>query len=108
MLRVGDTADQTPRLTVHKKMNISEEIARLTYWSDDLQKEVKARTLTHKESLPTLYRSIYNRRYQLPARLQNTYHDLRLVQALDFYILFEWACRKLFPDLSLDETSAIL
>ena len=89
-------------------MNISEEIARLTHWSEDLQEAVKAQTLTHKESLPTLYRSIYNRRYQFPARLQNTYHDLRLVQALDFDILFEWACRKVFPDLSIDETSAVL
>jgi hypothetical protein len=70
-------------------MNIPEELTRLTCWSEDLQNAVKARMLTHKESLPTLYRFIYNRRYQLPARLQNTYHDLQLVQALDFEILFE-------------------
>jgi hypothetical protein len=88
-------------------MTISEELAMLTYWSEDLQKAVKERTLTNKESLPTLYRSIYNRRYQLPARLQNTYHDLRLVQALDFKVVFEWACRKLIPNPSLNKNSAI-
>jgi hypothetical protein len=84
-----------------------EELSRSTYWSEDLQKAVKARTLTNKKSLPTLYRFIYNRRYQLPARLQNTYYDLRLVQALDFKVVFEWAFRKLIPNPSLNKNSAI-
>jgi hypothetical protein len=45
------------------------------------------------KALPSLYSATHNRRYKLPAQLENTYRPIKPIQAAGFYSLVSWMLR---------------